>query len=163
MTTVVAPIKEPKQHSPNWGGARRRTRAVTINSLKNEVLTLRSKYGVMPLDHMLKALNQPLPDIPENIDLKDADAVKERDRLIVERKEIIGRQDWAAEHAAPYLHAKLASIEVTTAGRDPVKHPVDLRKLSDKELDALETLVNKATMTPEEVTLDESQYTEINE
>lgn len=138
--TLEAPKVDKGKSGSNWGGSRRGAGyrhgnpGGSVNSLKHEVLTYRAKYDCLPLDYMLKILN--------------------------EEKETDERRMWAAEHAAPYLHAKLASIEVTSSG-ETVKHPVDLTKLTDKELDQLETLVNKASKTPEEVTLDETQYHEM--
>lgn len=158
-------VQAPKvnTHKNGWGGARRgagnsHVLGGGVNSLKNEVLTLRAKYKKMPLDHMLKVLNTDPPELPKKTKANAA----EYELLVMERESIIARQDWAATAAAPYMHAKLASIEVSVAeGGSPVRHEVDLTKLSEDELDHLETLVNKATADPKEVTLDDGDYHEV--
>jgi hypothetical protein len=138
-TELEAPQVDKRKS--NWGGSRRgagfRHGPVggSVNSLKHEVLTYRNKYDCMPLDYMLKVLN--------------------------EEQETDERRQWAAEHAAPYMHAKLASIEISSADNGPVKHEVDLAKLSDKELDQLEALVVKASKPAEEMTLDDADYHEV--
>ena len=123
-----------------------------VHSLKNEVLTLRAKYGVMPLDHMMQVLNA---DKPAKVQGEDTQAYLAR----LARHE--ARQDWASAAAAPFMHHKLASIEIVTSDQ-PVQHEVDLTKLDDKELDMLGKLVNKASKNPDAaMTLDESQYHEV--
>jgi hypothetical protein len=176
------------QRHRGWGGRRDgagnnhkigQFQGGTVNSLKNEVLTLRSKYGKMPLDHMLKVLNNDdFPDPPTPPKLPPARATdKERKeyesaakkyevallKYEKARAHFIARQDWAAEHAAPYLHARLASIEITAPG-PAVRREVDLTKLTNEELNNLEALVVKASKEPvEEVTLDEDQYHEVDQ
>jgi hypothetical protein len=48
----------------------------------------------------------------------------------------------AARNAAPFLHPKLANIDVTT--KPQVRHKLDLTKLSDEELAQLEHITAKA-------------------
>lgn len=125
-----------------------------ISSLKNEVLHFRQKYGRIPLDHMLRVLNTDCTPQGEN---EEPEAYRRRLRHIEDR------QDWAAQAAAPFMHAKLASIEIV-AGGAPVQQEVDLTKLDNNELDQLERLVNKAAKHPElapPIDLDESQYHEV--
>lgn len=152
---LPATTKQPVKGK--WGGARRGAGkhypiAAGVRSLKNEVLTLRAKYGVMPLDYMLSVLNQEPPTRERNE--TDKDYLKRLARFE-------GRKDWAAMQAAPYLHHKLASIEITVPEGGAAKHDVDLTKLSDKELDQLESLVYKASKQSSTLTLDEDQYYEV--
>lgn len=67
---------------PRPGGGRPKG---SINRVTAEFRAEAAAAGLMPLDHMLAILRN--PDIPD------------------------ARRDWAAEKAAPYLHAKLASVE----------------------------------------------------
>jgi hypothetical protein len=116
------------------GSGRPRVLAPGVRDLRNDVYRLRERWGIMPLDYMLKVLNT--------------------------EKETDERKMWACEHAAPYLHSKLASIEIVQ-GEAPVRHEVDLTKLSMKELDQLEALVDKASKKTDEITLDDTQYNEV--
>jgi hypothetical protein len=53
-----------------------------------------------------------------------------------------------AAKAAPYVHPKLAAIEFEVSQPQP-KSQVDLRKLTDDELDEMECLLKKASVTDE--------------
>lgn len=108
---------------------------LTVRDLRHDVFRMREKWGIMPLDYMLQVLNT--------------------------EKETDERKQWAAEHAAPFLHSKLASIEIVQSNT-PIRHEVDLTKLSNAELDQLEALVGKAAKTPDEVTLDDTQYHKVD-
>jgi hypothetical protein len=158
----------PLQKHPNWGGARPksgRRRGGSLGQLQYDCLSYRKKYGVMPVDHMLKILNEPLPDIPDLSETATKEEKEKRNDLLRERRQLQRRQDWAAVNAAPYMHQKLAQVEVIQ--QDDHEHPeVDLSKLAPEELDALEALVIKASEVPPEdleLTLDEDQYHEVKE
>jgi hypothetical protein len=53
-----------------------------------------------------------------------------------------------AAKAAPYVHPKLAAIELEVSQPQRLPPKVDIRKLTDDELDTLERLVRKAAVTP---------------
>ncbi|MGZ3324319.1 MAG: hypothetical protein ACXU9C_25550, partial [Xanthobacteraceae bacterium] len=53
-----------------------------------------------------------------------------------------------AAKAAPYVHPKLAAIELEVSQPQRLPPKVDIRKLTDDELDTLEHLVRKAAWTP---------------
>ena len=80
-----------------------------------EAESLCEKYPVMPLDYMLQVLN--------------------------DDKQSKSRRDAMAKAAAPYIHARLAAVEV----KDPEpRHSIDLTKLDDDELAYMERIVAKA-------------------
>jgi hypothetical protein len=141
----------------NWGGARAGSGGGPrlnkyLGSLKHEVLTYRQRYGKMPLDHLMNALNEECPP--------KAKGEKEVDYLH-RQVQWLKRQDWAAVQAAPFMHAKLASIEITATGPEPVKQEVDLSLLNREELVQLKGLVTKARKKEStEITLGEDQYHE---
>jgi hypothetical protein len=51
------------------------------------------------------------------------------------------RRDEMAKAAAPYLHQKSSSLELTGADEGPVQYSMDLTKLSDEELMAFERIL----------------------
>lgn len=53
-----------------------------------------------------------------------------------------GRRDDMARAAAPYMHPRMAAVEMTGKDGAPL---FDLQRLTDQELDAIEELVRKAT------------------
>jgi hypothetical protein len=161
----------------NRGGAREGAgggpKRVEIRSLKNEVLHLRMKYKKMPLNHLLDILNTdppPPPERPHELQEQDEERTQEDydeelkayERDLAEYrtnlKAFEARQDWASEKAAPFMHHRLSAIEITGEGGGPIHQKVDIRKLSEAELDALERLVRKAAI----VTLDEDQFHEVD-
>lgn len=77
----------------------------------------RENFDVLPLDYLLGILN-------------DSRATK-------------SRKFDAARAAAPYLHSRLSSTELTGKGGGPVQWGIDLSKLNDEELSVLERLMAK--------------------
>lgn len=53
------------------------------------------------------------------------------------------RRDQMAKAAAPYIHPRLAAFDIKNNPR-PVEHSLDLTKLTDDELRALERIVAKS-------------------
>jgi hypothetical protein len=84
-----------------------------------EVNAFRSRYGVLPLEYMLKVLNN--------------DKLPMRLRCNM------------AEAAAPFLHQKLKAIAIDDDVGGPKKHNLDLTKLSKEELDELDQILAKST------------------
>ncbi len=79
----------------------------------------RERYPIQPLDHMMKIINAP----PGAKGVTNA------------------RRDKMAMAAAPYLHQRLSALEPE---KEPVQNVMDLSKLTDDELIALERIVIKA-------------------
>lgn len=115
-----------------------------IPSLKGEPMAMRQRYEVMPLDHMLKVIN--------TVCVQKRD---ENDEQFAKRCEMHKiRQDAAARAAAPFMHYRLASIEVSGKDGEPIKHQVDLSRLSDDELVTLQRLTRKAELNADPLTID---------
>lgn len=150
---AVTEISGRGGYRPNAG--RPPGKGESVSSLKNEVLHYRRRYKRMPLEHLMNALNDECS--PKRNKETEAE-------FFARQAKWRGRQDWAAVQAAPFMHAKLASVEIVTGGQ-PVQHPVDLKKLTPEELDTMEALVRKASINPEDmraIELDESQYHEVD-
>jgi hypothetical protein len=96
-----------------------------LRTLRNEALSMRQRFAKMPLDHMLEILN-------------------DESQPLAMRNEMAWR-------AAPYLHTKLASIElIKTDGDQKQQQTIDCTRLSESELADLERLLLKgqpATVT----------------
>ncbi|HZV04382.1 MAG TPA: hypothetical protein VE999_04760 [Gemmataceae bacterium] len=91
-----------------------------IRSLRNEPITMRAKYKVMPLDYLLSIVNS-------------SDATK------AEKFE-------AAKVAAPFMHQRLSAVVLTNDGEQ--RHTLlDLTKFSDSEVADFERLLTKAQLT----------------
>ena len=62
------------------------------------------------------------------------------------RREIVSdaRRDFAAKAAAPYLHPRLATTEISDDDEYPEHYSMDLTKLTDEELIAFERMLIKA-------------------
>ncbi len=90
----------------------------TSSNLKH----FRERYPVSPLDHMMSVVNAP-PGTPGVTN---------------------ARRDEMAKAAAPYIHQKLSSLELTGAEKEPVRYSMDLTKLSDDELMLFERMLIKA-------------------
>jgi hypothetical protein len=86
------------------------------NGLGREVNSLKSRYRLQPLEHMLKVLNN--------------------DKLPMQLR------CYMAEAAAPYLHPKLRAIEPDDVA-GPKQPGLDLTKLSDEDLKQLHQIVTK--------------------
>jgi hypothetical protein len=80
-------------------------KAGTANVKTRELADAAAKEGLMPLEYMLSVLRD------EEADVKD--------------------RMWAAEKAAPYVHAKLASVEHKGEGGGPLQIIVKQFKLDD--------------------------------
>jgi hypothetical protein len=103
--------------------AMRKTQKKTgANDHGREVKSLRSRYRVQPLEHMLKVMNNDKHPMQLRCDM--------------------------AEAAAPFLHQKLRPIGIDDVGGPevggPEEHSLDLSKLTDEELEQLEQIVAKA-------------------
>ncbi len=90
----------------------------TSSNLKH----FRERYPTSPLDHMMTVINAP-PGTPGVTN---------------------ARRDDMAKAAAPYLHQKLSSLELTGAEKGPEQYAMDLTKLTDEELMLFERMVIKA-------------------
>ena len=93
---------------------------------------------------MLEVLNEPklqLPKFPQQLNEQSiAQYNSELADYIRQRNE---KMD-AAGKAAPFLHPRLAAIDI--ASKPQVRHKLDLTKLSDEELKQLEHITVKAQM-----------------
>lgn len=89
----------------NHGGRRANAgrKAGSVTKRTREVAEKAAKSGLTPLEYMLNVLRDDLAD--------------PKDRM------------WAAEKAAPYIHAKLASVEHKGDGGGPLK--VIVQRFSD--------------------------------
>ncbi len=85
---------------PNTGGARPGSgRPPGVQDLRNALMTkVLSEYKITPLQYMLSVLNG-----------EDAEATSKADK------------QWAANAAAPYMHARLSQVNATTDN----KHTID--------------------------------------
>jgi hypothetical protein len=90
----------------------------TANDHGREVRSLKSRFKVQPLEHMLQVLNN--------------------DKLPMQLRCAM------AEAAAPYLHPKLRAIEIDDVA-GPEQPSLDLTKLTDEDLDQLHQIVTKYT------------------
>ena len=81
---------------------------------KTSIAKEAAKGGELPLEYMLRVMRD-----------KNAD---------------ISRRDSMAEKAAPFLHAKLASVTHTGANGGPILTR-DVSKLTDEQLDAIEKIL----------------------
>lgn len=95
-------------------GAGRPRGAATKRS--SEVANRESQKGVTPLEVLLKAMRT-------HYDKEEYDAAAS-----------------IAKDAAPYMHAKLASVQHSGPNGGPIQS-VDLTNLSEKQLDILETIL----------------------
>ncbi len=107
----------------NWGGRRTAGKHTDETS---RALSLRQRFAIMPLDYLLGVLNN----------------AKESKRMRFE----------AAKAAAPFVHPRLAAIQVTAKRR----YALDVTKLTEDELAMLERIMLKAQISegaqsPEEI------------
>ena len=72
-----------------------------------EVAEKATEEGITPLDFMLSVLRDETATMDNRM--------------------------WAAEKAAPYVHAKLASVEVTGDPDKPLKHVIERRIIDPKQ------------------------------
>lgn len=138
VTKVVPRVKKNRikkdgtKGNPNWGGKRKGAGRPTIEEemkrRDHSVQAYRTRYLIQPLNYVMCILNDLNPKTFEPLRRPYSDAKKE----------------WAVEKAIPYLHHRLAAMQLTGADNGPVKHTVDVRKLSDQELLELEKIMSKA-------------------
>lgn len=99
-------------------------------TMRNEALLMRARFDKMPLEHMLTILNtelDPKTHTPEQL------AHWEH------------RQDEAAKHAAPFLHQKLAQVEIIDGGgAEEQPLTIDTSKLTTEEIITLRALLVKS-------------------
>jgi hypothetical protein len=120
MVMAAGALRRPGSDGPR--GAKNKVYPA-INSMRNEALSLRTRYKILPLDFMPGILND-----------------------VTEPKE---RRIQMAIAAAPFLHFELGVVEVTGGDSSPpVSRVLDCSKLSDGELQLLEELLRKAQPTP---------------
>ncbi|HZR88430.1 MAG TPA: hypothetical protein VFB02_16605 [Bradyrhizobium sp.] len=89
--------------------------------MRNEPISMRAKYAVLPLDHLLSILNS-------------------KDATKAERFE-------AAKVAAPYMHQRLSAV-VLTNDSEPRQTTLDLTRFTDDEVATFEVLLAKAQAQP---------------
>jgi hypothetical protein len=88
--------------------------------MTDELVALRERFAMMPLDYMLKVVNAPRNEASN------------------------ARRDKMAKAAAPYLHPRIAAVEVTGEEPDPEEYSIDLEKLTTEELTAFQHMMAKA-------------------
>lgn len=98
------------------GTATQRTRAIADKLAK--------EAGITPLEYMLTVLNEGPEQIKERFDAGD---IEEAEYLIL-LKAHIERRDWAAEKAAPYIHPRLASVQLD---QNAAEHEAWVDELAD--------------------------------
>ena len=99
---------------PGAGRPKGAVERVTSRNLKH----FRERYPVQPLDHMMNVVNAP----PGSKGVTNA------------------RRDRMAMAAAPYVHQRLSALEPE---KEPPEYSMDLSKLTEDELIALERLLIK--------------------
>jgi hypothetical protein len=104
--------------------------------------SLRSRFPIMPLEHMLGILNEPDLEVDPDDELSWKRAANQA-----------VRKDEMAKAAAPYVHPRLSAIEFNDKSGDP-RSSLDLTKLSDEELAAFELIVSKSQVQLGPVELD---------
>lgn len=137
-----------KQYSPNYGGARPGA-GRPKGMVHREVFHFREKYEVMPLDYFMMVLNDMLPEKDEAGRVK-----KFEDGTVKMQRFSHADKMQAASQAAPFLHRRLANLEITGEGGGPVKHSIDLTKLTDAELADFERFLAKSQI----VSLEPSEF-----
>ena len=110
-----------------------------------DAVSLRLRFQLWPIEHMLEVLNEPAiphPELPKKVteELMQVYAAK----VSAYHKHREEKME-AARSAAPYLHPRLASVDITN--NQQVRHKLDLEKLSTEELKQLEQITMKAQMT----------------
>lgn len=140
---VVSAVIEPQKKPDGRGG--RRPGAGRRPAPRLDAGSLRMRFPIWPIEHLLEVLNEPklqLPKFPQAITEQTIAQYKsELADYVRQRNE---KMD-AAGKAAPFLHPRLAAIDITQ--KPQVRHKLDLTKLSDEELKQLEHITVKAQMT----------------
>jgi len=118
MSNEILPLRPHGGHRTGSGRPKRAGPTV-LKTLKQEPITLRKKFRLMPLDYCLQIINDPEASKAERLE--------------------------ASRIASPFLHVKLSSIQVTS---DPSSEPapprvIDVSRLSDDELVELRRLLTK--------------------
>ena len=134
-------------------------------TLRGEPISLRQEFSTTPLRHLLEIINTPYeqyaPKPQKRIGESDDKFKRRKAKWALKRHAYELRQDAAAKTAAPFMHYRLASIELTGKEAEPQKRALDLDRLNDTEMDLLEKLMRKADLNAE-ITLSTHQYTTIN-
>jgi hypothetical protein len=151
------------QKKPDGRGGRRPGAGRPPVRHRLDAVSLRERFPVWPIEHMLEVLNEPrlqLPNFPQQIteqtiakyNSEHADYVRQRTEKLD-----------AAKGAAPFLHPRLAAIDITQ--KPQVRHKLDLTKLSDEELKQLEHITVKAQMTfvEDQSDVEDGEFNEIKE
>lgn len=107
----------------------------------NRNKSLRERYPVWPLEHMLSVLNQPDVIVPKK-NGKNGKEIENLEELKVQAEKVAAAKMDAAKAAAPYLHPRLAQVDINSTNRQ-VKHSLDLSKMTDEELAFFERIVAK--------------------
>lgn len=126
-------------NSPKLPGKRGRPRGQGRLRQASAKAIFLAAQGESPLEYMLRVMRQADDDLKE---LVKRGKITEADyeRLITERDE---RRDWAAQAAAPYVHPKLASVDmkVDDSREKKLAEAKVIDALTDQELEALETIL----------------------
>ena len=130
-----------KGHGGARPGAGRKRKLVDVvdpgvadRKTRQEVMHFRDRYDLMPLDYCMRIVN--------GLDTRTGEPLSKE-----EYRKQQQRRDDMAKHACSFLHSKLSSIEVSGQGGGPIKHSVDIYKLSDEELALFEQLLSKSMVT----------------
>ena len=106
-----------------------------------DVLSLRERFPIWPIEYFLTVLNAPDIKVPKHPPVNENLRERYHKQVAAAAAQRAEKME-AARNAAPFLHPKLASIDVTT--KPQVRHKLDLTKLSDEELAQLEHITAKA-------------------
>jgi hypothetical protein len=153
MNAIVSQKKQ-------WGGRRPGAGRIPTRH-RLDAVSLRGRFPVWPIEHMLEVLNEPNllpPEFPEQI-TEQATAKYNNDHADYVRQR--NEKMEAARSAAPFLHPRLAALDITA--KPQVRHKLDLTKLSDEELKQLEHITVKAQMTFIEDQSEDIEDSEFNE
>ncbi len=102
-------------------GAGRKKSALTIRTRAMAERIIAS--GIAPLEHMITLMREPKPER-----LKDETLAAYEFRVIAWRTQ--GFE--AAKAAAPYLHPRLAAVEHSGTGGDPIEHSIAVEFVAPK-------------------------------
>ncbi len=102
-------------------GAGRKTSALTIRTRAMAEQIIAS--GIAPLEHMITLMREPKP-----VRLTDETVAAYECRVIAWRSQAFE----AAKAAAPYIHPRLAAVEHSGAGGDPIQHSIPVEFVAPK-------------------------------
>ncbi len=150
---------EQREQHPNWGGPRpgQLGRPKGIPNPRRDILDFRRRFPVFPVEYFLMVLNDKLPVLAK---VKGHNQPKkDKNGNIIYRKFNHEEKMEAAKNAAPYLHPRLAAVELSGPEGGPVKHSIDVTKLSDEELNQFERLLAKSQI----ITLNQEEYDDVTD